>query len=312
MIVLKYTLYGYNNIGVKLRMIYDCAVIGAGPAGLSAAINLAQTNRSVVVFTTKKEDSSIYRAPEVNNYLGFHGVSGKELLQAFYDHAKKMGIEIVHKKVINFYKSGDIFTINANNEFYEAYSVILAIGTPKKTLLENEAEFVGRGISYCAVCDGMLYKGRTIAVIGESVEAEEEAEYLSELAKKLYYVPLYKKNEFHFKDNVEVILSRPKGVYGEDFVNALELEDRIFNVDGIFIIRKTMPADQLIYGLEFAEDGHIKVDSKMQTSIEGLFAAGDCTGRPYQVAKAVGEGQIAGLSASTYVKRIKEDLPKKD
>lgn len=100
-------------------------------------------------------------------------------------------------------------------------------------------------------------------------------------------------------------MSRPKGVYGEDFVNALELENRILNVDGIFIIRKTMPADQLIYGLEFAEDGHIKVDSKMQTSIEGLFAAGDCTGRPYQVAKAVGEGQIAGLSASTYVKMVK-------
>lgn len=101
----------------------------------------------------------------------------------------------------------------------------------------------------------MLYRGRTIAVIGEAIEAEEEAEYLSELAKKLYYIPLYKKNEFHFKDNVEVILSRPKGVYGEDFVNALELENRILNVDGIFIIRKTMPADQLIYGLEFAEDG---------------------------------------------------------
>lgn len=91
MIVLKYTLYGYNNIGVKLKMIYDCAVIGAGPAGLSAAINLAQTNRSVVVFATKEEDSSIYRAPEVNNYLGFYGVAGKELLRAFYDHAKKNG-----------------------------------------------------------------------------------------------------------------------------------------------------------------------------------------------------------------------------
>jgi len=295
-----------------LKMIYDCAVIGAGPAGLSAAINLAQTNRSVIVFATKEEDSAIYKAPEINNYLGFFGVSGKELLRSFYDHAKKYNIEIVNKKVINFYKSGNIFTINASNEFYEAYSVILAIGTPKKTLLENEAEFVGRGISYCAVCDGMLYKGRVIAVVGESVEAEEEAEYLSELAKKLYYIPLYKKNEFHFKDNVEVILSRPKSVSGQEFVNAIELEDKILSVDGIFIIRKTMPADQLIYGLEFTEEGHIKVDKNMQTSIEGLFAAGDCTGRPYQVAKAVGEGLVAGLSASSYVKRIKEALTKKD
>lgn len=110
-----------------------------------------------------------------------------------------MGIEIIYKKVINFYKSGDIFTINANNEFFEAYSVILAIGTPKKTLLENESEFVGRGISYCAVCDGMLYRGRDIAVIGESEEAEEEAEYLSELAQKVYYIPLYKKISFILK-----------------------------------------------------------------------------------------------------------------
>lgn len=293
-------------------MIYDCAVIGAGPAGLSAAINLAQTNRSVIVFATKDETSAIYKAPEVNNYLGFFGVAGKELLSAFYEHAKKYNIHIVREKVINFYKSGDVFTINANNNFYDVHSVVLAIGTPKKTLLENEAEFVGRGVSYCAVCDGMLYKGRTIAVIGEGAEAEEETEYLSEIVKKLYYIPLYKKNEFHFKENVEVILSRPRAVFGEDFVNALELEDRILNVDGIFIIRKTMPADQLIYGLEFTEDGHIKVDNKMQTSIEGLFAAGDCVGRPYQVAKAVGEGQIAGLSASTYVKMVKEKQQKKD
>lgn len=105
----------------------------------------------------------------------------------------------MNKKVINFYKSGNIFTINASNEFYEAYSVILAIGTPKKTLLENEAEFVGRGISYCAVCDGMLYKGRVIAVVGESVEAEEEAEYLSELAKSSITFRFIRKMNFILK-----------------------------------------------------------------------------------------------------------------
>ncbi|MEZ0536558.1 NAD(P)/FAD-dependent oxidoreductase [Caldicellulosiruptoraceae bacterium PP1] len=287
-------------------MIYDCAVIGSGPAGLSAAINLANTNRKVIVFTTGEDASAIYKAPEVHNYLGFPGINGKELIKNFLEHANKMQIEIVKSKVINFYKSEDIFTINANNNFYEAYSVILAIGMPKKTLLQNEAEFVGRGVSYCAVCDGMLYRGKTIAVIGESVEAEEEAEYLSELAQKVYYVPLYKKESFHFKENVEIINSRPKTVLGEDLVSSLELEGKKVDVSGIFIIRKAMPADQLIYGLEFTDDGHIKVDKNMQTSIEGLFACGDCVGKPYQVAKAVGEGLVAGLAASTYAKGIKE------
>lgn len=161
----------------------------------------------------------------------------------FYDYVKKMGIEIVYKKVINFYKLGDIFIINVNNEFYEVYFVILVIGILKKILLENEVEFVGWGIFYCVVCDGMLYKGRIIVVIGEVIEVEEEVEYLFEFVKKLYYVLFYKKNEFYFKDNVEVILLCLKSVYGEDFVNVLEFEDRILNVDGIFIIRKIMLVD---------------------------------------------------------------------
>lgn len=280
-------------------MIYDCAIIGSGPAGLSAAINLAQMNKKVIVFTTGKDSSAIYKAPEVNNYLGFFQKSGKELMDIFYEHIKDMGIEIVEKKVLNFYKSENIFTINANNEFYEAYTVILAIGMPKKTLLENEAEYVGRGVSYCAVCDGMLYRGKVIAVIGEDKEAEEEAKYLSELASKVYYIPLYKKNQFDFRENVEIVYSKPIRINGEDLVESLQLFDKTINVNGIFILRKAMPPDQLIYGLELTEDGHIKVDKEMKTSIDGLFACGDCTGKPYQVAKAVGEGQIAAFSSKS-------------
>ncbi len=284
--------------------VYDIAIIGGGPAGLSAAINGRIRNKNLVVFQKGEGSYRLLKAPRVDNYLGFMEVSGSELNQRFRESAESMGVKIKAESVTTVIKQEDLFSILTDKSVYSAKTVIIATGINEKASIRNEENLIGRGVSYCATCDGPLYRGKEVAVLAYTPDAEEEANFLSEICKKVYYLPQYK-GRFKLKPEVEIISGKPMEILGTGQVRGLsygnnEENAMVLNIAGLFIIRRSMPIDQLIAGLELV-DGSVAVDRGMRTNIPGVFAAGDCTGKPWQIAKAVGEGQVAALSAVEYL-----------
>lgn len=286
----------------------DIAIIGAGPAGLSAAINGMIRNKTVKVFGRNPNTSYLYKAEQVDNYLGMNEMTGPDMVDQFVKHAKEMGVEIVDTRVLEIFPMGDYYALNVGNEFVEAKTVIIANGLGKAKTMPGEEQFLGKGLSYCATCDGMLYRDKEVVLIGETEEAEEDANYLQEICKKTYYVPLYKDIK-HIKEGVEIIRSKPKKILGEQVVTGLTLEDRDLEVGGVFIAKETTPVAQLLGGLELDKNS-IKVTRQMETNLPGVYAAGDCTGRPYQVSKAVGEGVVAALEAVSYLHKLERKQKK--
>lgn len=283
----------------------DIAIIGAGPAGLSAAITGVIRNKKVKVFGNPPSTSYIYKAENVNNYLGMPGITGKAMMDHFIQHARECGVVIQQAKVIEVFPMGKSYMLNVENEFIEARTVILANGISKSKVLEGENEFLGRGVSYCATCDGPLYRGKGVVVIGDSAHAEEDANYLAEVCDKVYYVPLYKTIQ-HLDDRIEVTRVKPVRIIGEQIVSGLEHNEGTLEVNGVFIIKESIPPTKLLSGLAL-EDKGIKVNRNMETNLPGVFAAGDCTGKPFQVAKAVGEGNIAVLQAVSYLNTLDKE-----
>ena len=171
---------------------YDIAIIGTGPAGVSAAITATIRNKKIILFGSRELSDKIRKAHLIQNYPGFPECSGAELCDAFAAHLEKMGIEITEEKINAVYPMGETFALQTmKNEMHQARSVILACGMVQGKLLPGEEELVGRGISYCATCDAPLYRGRSVAVIGYSPEAEEEVNFLSEVASEVLYFPVY-------------------------------------------------------------------------------------------------------------------------
>ncbi|MFW5995647.1 MAG: NAD(P)/FAD-dependent oxidoreductase [Halanaerobiaceae bacterium] len=285
--------------------LYDSAIIGCGPAGISAAINLRIRNKSFILFGGNFCSPDLNRAERVDNYPGFYGVTGEELRQKFLEHLKQMDITITEERVENIYNLEDGFSLMSGQETYRASSLILAIGVSNEKYLPGEEELVGSGVSYCATCDGPLYRDKKVAVIAKTEEGLEDAEYLAELAEKVYLLPSFEVDEI-LADNIIVIDSLPRKIRGESRVEELILADDVLKVDGIFIIREVTPPDKLLAGLEI-EKNHIKVNGDMETSVPGVYAAGDCTGTPYQIARAVGQGQVAALNAVSWLRRMKKD-----
>jgi len=288
--------------------VLDIAIIGAGPAGLSAAINAMVRNKTVKVFGRNPNTSYLYKAEQVDNYLGMNEMTGPDMVNQFVKHAKEMGVEIVDTRVLEIFPMGDYYALNVGDEFVEAKTVIIANGLGKAKTMPGEEQFLGKGLSYCATCDGMLYRDKEVVLIGETEEAEEDANYLQEICKKTYYVPLYKDIK-HIKEGIEVIRSKPKKILGEQVVTGLTLEDRDLEVGGVFIAKETTPVAQLLGGIELDKNS-IKVTRQMETNLPGIYAAGDCTGRPYQVSKAVGEGVVAALEAVSYLHKLERKQKK--
>lgn len=278
----------------------NVAVIGGGPAALSASLNLKIRNKSFVLLGGNEKVTGLMKAPQIDNYLGLKGISGSELITNFKEHAASMGIDIKREKAYNILDMGGYFSINAGNEFYEAQAIIIATGHGKANYFEGEKEYLGKGIGYCATCDGPLYRNKAIAIIAENEEGEEEANFLSEICSAVYYIPTYR-TEPKLKENIKLLKEKIIGIQGDgNKVHSLTTDQRELKVDAVFIIRNVIPANQLIEGLELYE-GSIKVDRDMATNIMGVFACGDCVGKPYQIAKAVGEGNIASLSAVKFL-----------
>ena len=204
----------------------DVAIIGGGPAGLSAALNLKIRNKSFVFLGGSENVTGLMKAPQIENYLGFKGISGTELVKNFRDHAISMGVEIKKEKAYNILDMGDYFSINAGNEFYEAQSVIIATGHEKAKYFEGEKEYLGRGIGYCATCDGPLYRNKSIAIISENPEGEEEANFLSEICSEVFYIPAYQR-EPKLKDGIKLLKEKVTEIRGDgNKVNGLTTDKR--------------------------------------------------------------------------------------
>lgn len=278
----------------------DIAIIGSGPAALSAAVNARQRNKSVCVFGRSLDSSLLFAAEKVDNYLGLPDMSGEEMLNEFYAHAVKRGVEFRECRITQILSMGDSFMVNADNEFIQAKTLILAIGLSKSKGIAGEMDYLGKGVSYCATCDGMLYKNKKVVVVAENEEGEAEANFLADVCTEVDYVPLYQP-VLNLKESVKVLEGKPKAVLGDETrVSALELENEKVECDGIFFAKNSTPPESLLFGLK-TDGKNIIVDRSMATNLPGVYAAGDCTGAPFQIAKAVGEGLVAALSAASYI-----------
>ena len=286
-------------------MRYDIIVLGGGPAGLSAAVAARGRNKSVLVVGNRWQDSPLARAERVDNYLGLPGVTGMELLEQFRRHAEEMGADFVLGRVISL-MAWNGFHLTVGSELYEGETLILAPGVVRQAKYPGEAEYLGRGVSYCATCDGMLYRGKPVAVVGRSGDAPREAAYLKSLGCQVVYVA--PKRPTALEPDIPFIQANRLEIAGAQTVTTLVADGAPIPCSGVFILRDAVAPTDLLPQLETL-GGSIRVDRSMATSIPGVFAAGDCTGGPLQVSKAVGEGLIAALSAAEFLDRRGAESP---
>lgn len=269
--------------------IYDLIIIGAGPAGVSAALTARHRGKTALIVSTAPENSMLWKAEHVDNYPGLPASTGPELVRALIAHAERSGAELRRGRALSAMDMGGVFGVSVGTDFVQGRAIVLATGLSRAGGCPGEAEHLGRGVSYCATCDGMLYRGRPVAVLGFSADAPEEAEYLRSIGCEVEYFDRQRAVRYEIK--------------GDGAVTALSADGTDYSVDAVFIFRPGLAPDSLLPGLEL-RDGHIAVNQDMATNIPGVFAAGDCTGAPYQVAKAVGDGNVAALSACKYVESL--------
>ncbi len=286
-------------------MRYDIVVLGSGPAGLSAAVAARGRNKSVLVVGNRWQDSPLARAERVDNYLGLPGVTGMELLEQFRRHAEELGADFVLGRVISL-MAWNGFHLTVGSELYEGETLVLAPGVVRQAKYPGEAEYLGRGVSYCATCDGMLYRGKPVAVVGRSGDAPREAAYLKSLGCQVVYVA--PKRPTALEPDIPFIQANRLEIAGAQTVTTLVADGAPIPCSGVFILRDAVAPTDLLPQLETL-GGSIRVDRSMATSIPGVFAAGDCTGGPLQVSKAVGEGLIAALSAAEFLDRRGAESP---
>jgi thioredoxin reductase (NADPH) len=263
--------------------MFDIIIIGGGPAGISAAITAKMRNKNTVVISKDIKDSNLYKAAKIDNYPGVPSVSGAELAERMKKQAEDLGVEIMSGRVQNVVPIGKTVSVGVGDEIISAACLIIATGIVQGEIFPGEKEFLGRGVSYCATCDGMFYRGKKVCVINRADDADEEIEFLKSIDCEVI--------EFNGKDVV---------INGDKTVHSVTVSGEEIKCHGVFIFRKSIAPDSLLPGLEL-EGGHIKTSRDMETNISGVYAAGDCTGKPYQISKAAGEGQVAALAAVQYM-----------
>ena len=287
-------------------MQYDVIIVGGGVAGCSAAVTARQRNLTALIIYAG--DGALAKAWAVDNYPGLPGIKGPELLTRLRSHAEGMGAEMKHALVRRVMPQGDTFSVLAGNDLYEARAIVLAMGTARVRQLPGEEELLGQGVSYCATCDGMFYKGGTVLVVASDAEAVDEANYLATLAQVLYC-----KERPHDSAglNASVILleGKPQGLAAKGDKIVLKTDKGDTESDGAFVLRPAIAMTQLIPEAA-VENGALKLDEKRMTSIPGVYAAGDIAGAPLQAAKAAGDGNVAALSIAGYLIRKSRDNAK--
>ena len=280
--------------------IFDIAIVGGGPAGLSAALTGRVRNKDVVLFEHMQHSEKLQKAHLVDNYLGMPQITGQGLMQQFTAHCMAHEPKLIKEKVVNIFPTGDTFTLLTPADTYEARVVIMTTGVVSTVIFAGERDFLGRGVSYCATCDGMFYKDKDVAVISYTAEGEHEANFLSEICRTVYYLPQYKSELGDLRSGIKILKTKPRGVLGDTQVEKLATDQEELKVQVIFILRQSDPVENILPGLELYGEV-IKVARNMSTNMPGVFAAGDCTGKPWQIAKATGEGLVAVLSAISYL-----------
>lgn len=310
-------------LSVLLMQKKDLIIIGAGPAGITAGIYGVRRDLDVLVIESMLPGGQMVTAGEIKNYPGFPGgVRGVELAERMKAHAEEERVTFkTLEEVKKVERDGDRFIITTASEQYAAKAVIIATGlTHKKLSVKGEKEFLGRGVSYCATCDGPLFKGREVVVIGSGTHAVTAALYLHDLIGKVKLV-MERDRPVIIKKSVETKLKKSEvelipntkilEVLGKEFVTGLRVVDlktkkeRIIDTDGILVEVGRLPNTDVLEGLEVDtnEKGYIIVDARQQTNIPGIYAAGDVTaGKVKQVGVAVGQGTIAALAAYEYIK----------
>lgn len=298
---------------------YDIVIVGAGTAGLSAAIYAVRAGKSVIVLEATTHGGQIVNTPEVENYPGIKKISGFEFANNLYKQVKSLGAEVIYEKVIGIEVNGEEKIVHTTKEDYQAKAVILATGAKNRPLgLEHEKEWIGAGISYCAICDGMFYRGKDVAVAGGGNTALENAIFLTNYCRKVYLI--HRRDAFRGeekllqtlkeKPNVEFVLNANiTRLIGEDGVDGVEVEDknthekRVIDVMGLFVAIGQMPENsEFINVVDLDKGGYIEAKEDCKTKTKGIFTAGDCrTKKVRQLATAASDGAIAALAACEYI-----------
>jgi len=307
-------------------MMYDLIIIGGGPAGITAGIYASRQKLNTLLITKNFGGQVTRKAVKIENYPGFLEISGQQLIEKLVNHLKSYPVSIELDEVSKVEKKEGGFLVRTKNQkTFEAKAIIVTSGAdPRPLEAEREKEFIGKGVSYCVTCDGPLFKGKTVAVVGGGNAGFEAAIFLSDFAKKIYILEYNpqpaadEKNQTEAQKTGKVELitnAKVKKILGKDFVEGLIYEDREtgqekeLSVKGIFIEIGSQPATSFVKGLvEFNERDEIKVNPFTgETSTPGIFAAGDADDVPYkQIIIACGEGAKAALSAISYLKNLKK------
>lgn len=300
---------------------YDVIIIGGGPAGLTAGIYAGRRALATLLITIDVGGQTA-TTPHIENYPGFAEVTGKDLSAKMLEQAKKFGAEILlSTEVKEIKKEGDSYIVKANGERYSAQAIILAFGkTPRQLEAKGGEKYQGKGISYCANCDGPLFKGKTVAVVGGGNSALDAALFMAKIAKKVYLI--HRRDQFRGDEvlaeavkadkNIELVLdSTVTEILGNEVVDKMKVKNvktneiREIELEGIFVeVGFEVKADFIKKLVKVDERDQIVVDIDCRTSSEGIFAAGDLTQIPYkQIVIAAGQGAIAALSAYDYIQR---------
>ncbi len=303
-------------------MIYDCIVIGGGPAGLSSAIYLRRALKSVLLIEKGVFGGQITTSPKVENYPGFKEISGLELGTKMYEQSKELGVETMYGEVSKITKNEDLFQVFVGDKQYQSKVVIYATGaSPRKLGVLNEEKLVGSGISYCATCDGAFFKGKTVCVVGGGNTAVDDALYLSNVAQKVYVI--HRRDTFRGepvkvailkeKENVSCIMNATvKEVIGDSQVKQIVLnvkgKEQTLDVDGIFVAIGQVPNTTILEDfVPLNDNGYIKTNLQLETSVAGFYAAGDVREKQVrQLTTATNDGTIASVMAIEYLNTLKD------
>lgn len=282
--------------------MYDVIIIGAGPAGMSASIYLKNANKNVLILEKDTPGGKILKAKKINNYLGLNNVEPSEIAYEMYNQVLENNIEIRKEKVIEIDKIDNKTIVKTNKNTYETKYILLSCGRVEKTLnLDMEEELLGKGVSYCAECDGNLYKDKIVTVIGNNNDSIEDARYLSGIARKVNYIN-YSKDKIDFKEEniFTVENSKVTKLCKENEVLTKILLDngQEINTDALFILTGYTPNSNFIEKLKIStKDGYIIVDKNMKTNIDNIYASGDIIKKDlYQIITAAAEGAVAAVS----------------
>lgn len=297
----------------------DIIVIGAGPAGLTAAIYGVRAGMSVLVFEAASYGGQIIKTNRIDNYPANPHISGFDFATNLYNQALELGVEVKFEKVIDASIEGDVKKVITNNGEYEAKTIIVATGSSNKKLgLSNEKDFVGKGLSYCATCDGMFFKNKDVMVNGGGDAALEDALYLSDICNKVYLV--YRRNEFEGndslvskvkeKENIEILMnSSISSLNGDSILESVDVEtngeNKNIKVNGIFVALGQVPeTNNIIKKLTTDKIGYVVSGENTHTEIEGVFVAGDIRAkRLRQLVTAVSDGANAAIEAIEYIRQ---------